>query len=102
MRKSLLASIALGICVLQSDLAAAEEKRTFTKEQIRAGCNAQGGTLLGISEYGSYGCEFEKTGNMILCNKKSECTIYTAAKTKPEVDRVTQMLGLQTRPGAKR
>jgi len=46
-----------------------------SREDVRRFCNERGGELLGISEFGSYGCELAD-GTLILCNN-GNCTIYT-------------------------
>ncbi len=51
--------------------------------EIRSACNAAGGTLLGISDSGAYGCEVERTGALILCHKDQSCTAFAQTKTRP-------------------
>lgn len=70
-----LASMALSIALSPTLASAKETKLKATKDQVRSSCNASGGELLGISEFGSYGCDnTENGGGMILCNKNGDCT----------------------------
>ena len=62
--------------------------------EIRGACNAAGGTLLGVSDSGSYGCELASKGTMILCNKAGNCTGYTTAQTKADGNKVLNSLKL--------
>ena len=65
--------------------------------EIRDKCNASGGDLIGSpdSATGSYGCDNGKNGGgMVLCNKKTECTGYTAARTRADINRIRTKLHL--------
>lgn len=65
-----------------------------TKEQVRSACNKAGGELLGISEYGSYGCDNGANGGgMILCNKNSECETYTASRSVAQTRKWQALIG---------
>jgi hypothetical protein len=66
---------------------------TASKEQVRSACNKAGGELLGVSEHGSYGCDNGKNGGgMILCNKNSECTAYTASRKSSDIRKMKTFL----------
>jgi len=56
-----------------------------SKDEIRSACNASGGTLLGVSDSGSYGCESADGKGLVLCNKNSECTGYNQARTQKDL-----------------
>lgn len=69
---------------------------THSPDAIKSACNASGGTLLGFSESGSYGCENSTTGGMVLCNKNQQCTGYTPARTRSEIKRLRNSMKLKT------
>ena len=65
--------------VLSIPMAFAEKSLgTHSQGEVRDACNAGGGELLGVSDLGSYGCEFADQDVLILCNKNQECTAYKA------------------------
>ena len=80
---------------------AAEKHGKYSQATVRAACNANGGELLGISDLGSYGCEFTN-GAMVLCNKNSDCTIYTAMRVRTQRNRVLAVLKRAERAAATR
>jgi hypothetical protein len=94
-----LAVVVLMIAGLAPQVSWAEGKPIgkHSQEDIRKACNAAGGDLLGISEYGSYGCEVASKGTMILCNKNQECTGYTSARSNSDRKRVLAGLRLNTK-----
>jgi hypothetical protein len=66
-----------------------------SQADIKAACNKAGGQLLGVSDSGSYGCEVESTGGLIICNKAQTCTAYRQAQTKSDLDKIIIPLGLK-------
>ena len=84
MRKPQCLPVILLLAALVPVTPASAETIKQTKEEIRTKCNAAGGELLGISEFGSYGCE-GKNGGMVLCNKNSDCTIYLPSQARPGI-----------------
>ena len=83
------------IALLAASSPASAEPMKARKEQVRTACNNAGGELLGISEFGRYGCDNTKNGSgMILCNKKSECTPYTSSRKRSDVRRMKDFLRL--------
>ncbi|WP_152664118.1 hypothetical protein [Sphingomonas sp. SRS2] len=76
-------ALSLAAATLAMPMTAAHaDKIKATKDQVRSACNKAGGELLGISEFGSYGCDNGANGGgMILCNKNSECQTYTASRS---------------------
>jgi hypothetical protein len=99
MRNALvMAALSAPLCLALSTVPAFAAERSAGKhsqDDVRNACNSAGGTLLGVSDLGSYGCEVESTGNMILCNKNSDCTYYTAARTAPQIRRLEANLHLK-------
>ena len=67
------------------------------QDEIKTACNAHGGELLGVSDSGSYGCEYADTGTLILCDKNSNCTGYTEARTRAQGQRIMGIAGLKGR-----
>jgi len=78
MRTLIMAATTLVLLASTDAFAAREVHGHGTREEVRAFCNRAGGELLGISEFGSYGCELSD-GTLILCNGGS-CTIYVPSK----------------------
>jgi hypothetical protein len=78
---TLLAFLAVGMVPASSAYAAERDMGKISKDDLRTACNNVGGDLLGVSDSGSYGCEDNKSGNMILCNKDSNCTLFTPARS---------------------
>jgi hypothetical protein len=93
-----LATVAFSTLCAVPAIAAEKNLGKISKDDLRTACNKAGGTLLGVSDSGSYGCENEKTGGMILCNKQTECTGYTPAKTNAEINRITEGMDLRIKP----
>lgn len=85
----------------QRAFAAQRDIGRHSKAEIRAACNAAGGELLGVSEFGSYGCEVADKDTMILCNKNEECTAYTPARTKSDRNHILNVLKLKVKIGEK-
>jgi hypothetical protein len=81
-----------------ASIAAEKNLGKHSQDEIKNACNAAGGELLGVSEYGSYGCEVSSKGTMILCNKNQECTGYTPAKTHNERNKILKSLNLNNKP----
>jgi len=65
------------------------------QDEIKNTCNAHGGELLGVSDSGSYGCEYADSDTLILCNKSGSCTGYTSAKTVPQGQKILGIAGLK-------
>lgn len=84
------------IVTFAAPAAFAEERNIgkHSKEEIRTACNNAGGSLLGVSEFGSYGCEVPSKGTMILCDKNENCTGYTQAKSSGKIKMVLKSLKL--------
>lgn len=78
-------------------LAAESDLGKHSQGEIRKACLAAAGTLLGVSDSGSYGCEVASNGTMILCNKEQNCTGYTPARTKADRKRVLDGLNLSVK-----
>jgi hypothetical protein len=78
---TLLAFLAVGMVAASSAYAAERDMGKISQADLRNACNNVGGDLLGVSDSGSYGCEDNQSGNMILCNKDSNCTLFTPART---------------------
>jgi hypothetical protein len=99
MRKMLIiAALSTPFCLSLATAPAFATERSAGKHsqgEVRDACNKVGGSLLGVSDSGSYGCEVESTGNMILCNKNSDCTYYTAARTGPQIHKAEASLHLK-------
>ena len=89
--------VAFIIVVTFAAPAAFAEERNIGKHsqaEIRTACNNAGGSLLGVSEFGSYGCEVPSKGTMILCDKEENCKGYTQAKSSGKVKMVLKSLKL--------
>jgi hypothetical protein len=88
--------------VVSPHSAFADEKNLgkHSKDEISKACHAAGGDLLGVSESGSYGCEVQSKGTMILCNKDGNCTGYTPLHTRNDHNKVMHVLGLKVGPVA--
>jgi hypothetical protein len=83
---------ALAIAMPMTGAQAAKIKAT--KDQVRSACNKAGGELLGVSEFGSYGCDNGANGGgMILCNKNSECETYTASRSTAQTRKWQALIG---------
>ena len=83
---------ALAIAMPMTGAQAAKIKAT--KDQVRSACNKAGGELLGISEFGSYGCDNGANGGgMILCNKNSECQTYSASRSTAQTRKWQALIG---------
>lgn len=93
-------SFALSLAALAMPMTAAQAgKIKASKEQVRSACNKAGGELLGISEFGSYGCDNGANGGgMILCNKNSECQTYTASRSRAETRKWQGLIGVRPVP----
>jgi hypothetical protein len=65
---TLLAFLAVGMVADSSAYAAERDMGKISQADLRKACNNVGGDLLGVSDSGSYGCEDNTSGNMILCN----------------------------------
>lgn len=93
--KTLSYTLSIALAALSLPMTAAHaDKIKATKEQVRSACNKAGGELLGISEYGSYGCDNGANGGgMILCNKNSECETYTASRSVAQTRRWQALIG---------
>jgi hypothetical protein len=65
------------------------------QDEIRSACNKHGGELLGVSDSGSYGCEYADSGTLILCDKNSNCTGYTEARTPAQGNRIMNIAGIK-------
>lgn len=93
--KTLSLTLSFALVALSMPVTAAQAaKIKATKEQVRSACNKAGGELLGISEFGSYGCDNGANGGgMILCNKNSECETYTASRSVAQTKRWQALIG---------
>jgi len=98
MRRTLLAMS----CVLALAAVTAVAKEInlgkHSKDEIKNACNAHGGDLLGVSDSGSYGCEYNDTGTLILCNKNNECTGYVEARSKNDRTKLLGNLKVTAKP----
>ena len=92
-------SVIMGIIALFVCTTASAEIKA-SPEQVKAGCDRQGGTYYPQGRSGTYGCEF-KDGNMVLCNKQEKCTPYVQSRTYKDDDRVINLLGLKAAAKAK-
>jgi hypothetical protein len=80
------------VMVLSTPMAFAEKSLgKHSQGEVRDACNAGGGELLGVSDLGSYGCEFADQDVLILCNKNQECTAYKAGAPRRDVRRITAL-----------
>ena len=87
-----LALTALAIAMPMTGAQAGKIKAT--KDQVRSACNKAGGELLGVSEFGSYGCDNGANGGgMILCNKNSECQTYSASRSIAQTRKWQALIG---------
>ncbi|KRB79860.1 hypothetical protein ASE00_19380 [Sphingomonas sp. Root710] len=95
MMKTLSITLSFALAALSMPVTMAQAgKIKATKDQVRSACNKAGGELLGISEYGSYGCDNGANGGgMILCNKNSECETYTASRSVAQTKRWQALIG---------
>lgn len=93
--KTLSITLSFALAALSMPVTMAQAgKIKATKDQVRSACNKAGGELLGISEYGSYGCDNGANGGgMILCNKNSECETYTASRSVAQTKRWQALIG---------
>lgn len=93
--KTLSYTLSIALAALSLPITAAHAgKIKATKDQVRSACNKAGGELLGISEFGSYGCDNGANGGgMILCNKNSECETYTASRSVAQTKRWQALIG---------
>lgn len=82
---------------------AVDEKKLgkHSQDEIKNACNANGGELLGVSDSGSYGCDYGEGGPLILCNKKQDCTGYVFARTKADHQKLLGALKTTSKPPAK-
>jgi hypothetical protein len=93
------AASTIALAFIGTFAAAAEiDLGTHSKDEIKNACNTAGGDLLGVSDSGAYGCEVASKGTMILCNKDSKCTGYTAARTRSDRRRILGSLNLTAKP----
>ena len=67
-----------------------------SQDEIKNACNAVGGTLLGVSDSGAYGCENDKAGTLVLCSKDQQCTGWVPARTRGTRDRILDSFKLPT------
>ena len=97
MKKTLLA--VAGALAIAVSAAVAKEINLgkHSKDEIKNACNAHGGDLLGVSDSGSYGCEYNDTGTLILCNKNNECTGYVEARSKNDRQKLLGNLKVTTK-----
>ena len=100
MKRTLLA--VAGALGLAASIAVAKEINLgkHSKDEIKNACNAHGGDLLGVSDSGSYGCEYADTGTLILCNKNNDCTGYVEARTKNDHQKLLGNLKATAKPPA--
>ena len=96
MRKIIIAGVSAMALLGTTSAFAAQKHGKYSQQTVRAACNATGGELLGVSDLGSYGCEFTN-GAMVLCNKNSDCTIYTAARVRSQRNRTLAVLNRAAR-----
>lgn len=102
MRNLMIAGIST-IALLATTAAFAEGRSIgkHSQDEIRTACNAAGGDLLGVSDSGSYGCEVASSGAMILCNKNTDCTAYTSARTRGQQSRVMGVFKLSAKAASR-
>jgi hypothetical protein len=95
MMKTLSITLSFALVALSMPVTMAQAgKIKATKDQVRSACNKAGGELLGISEFGSYGCDNGANGGgMILCNKNSECETYTASRSVAQTRKWQALIG---------
>jgi hypothetical protein len=78
--------------VLSTPIAFAEKNiGKHSQDEVKGACNAGGGELLGVSDLGSYGCEFADQDVLILCNKNQECTVYKSGAPRRDVRKITAL-----------
>ena len=78
----------------------AEEKDLgkHSKDVIKKACKKNGGELLGVGEWGSYGCAYADAEVLILCNKNGDCTGYVPAQTRAAHHKILNGLKLGAEP----
>jgi hypothetical protein len=89
---TIIAFLVVGAFVTSTAFATERDLGTITKGDLAKACNAAGGDLLGVSDSGSYGCEVGSKDVLILCNKDSKCTGFTAARTRADHNKIMGVL----------
>ena len=100
MRKAALCVISVLTLALGVTVFALNEHKLgkHSQQEIKDACNAVGGKLLGVSDSGSYGCENEDKGTLVLCNSNSECTGWTPARTAADRKHILDVIKLKVPP----
>jgi hypothetical protein len=100
MRKATVGIMSLLMLVLTMTLFALNEHKLgkHSQQEIKDACNAVGGKLLGVSDSGSYGCENDNAGTLVLCNNNNECTGWTSARTSADRKHILATIKLKVLP----